>query len=1208
MIASRRRSAFLLLASLSALAGNLLGAPQLTARALAAHPGLEEGRFAQVREDWLAGIEQDPDTQLAEIAAELLGELDPLCADGIDPGRLEALIARTRNGSTSLELRLRLLREIGRLRFSDEPHALERDLFDDFVTHWWVIGPLGRMDAPDPLRLDGGPGAPEHAPAAEHRSAWGETLRWRPLRRSANEMDVAPDELVFPDSGGCAYLLAFVRAEGDAARLQLISGDAFSMYWNGRLVLEELREGHTRTQYQFDVPVRLGRPWNALLIRYENGRGSQFAARLLDDRGRLLALEEADADPSAWPAWEPWPPGPEIASEPPFWMTDAFEDAFAGPLAMRLMTLRQRCDRALAVEAPSEPEVLPAWLYARHEALRHATHLPGEIARQEEIQVEERLVGLGHRFPEIELGRVERAMAEDRPEEALELARELLARHPHQPLFEHLHARALTALDATGSLARAAVHETVRRFPRYAPALDLLAAWSVESGDATGELDWNLRSLAADGDDDVVAREVIVGLARGGRAGRAQELLDRWRAHEPGADLLDGIQRRIWFEASDREALLAFLQREIERRPGHPGPILDLARELAGNGEHEASVEALVRTAQLAPGYASVHRALELLGVPDPAEEFFAAFAPDREEALAAAGSATDASTALVLDSGLVYVRPDGTAQHRTHSIRLALDRTGTEAIHEQAARGGTRVARVLEAGGGTKEPIVVDGSWVWPSLDPGDAVELVFDHVVEGRPGVAPSIGAWHFSSFEQPFVRSRYVVFVPDGLPGAWRRFHFEGSHEQIPWRDGVVHVFFERDQPRQEDEPFRPSYQEILPWVEYGADVPEEVAAALFRRHFALSSALAADTGVELRRLADSTRGSQLERARALYEAVTERVLDFSGGGDTTDVWTLRRGDPTGLLAALYGEAGIEYDWAILRPAASPELIGEPLQAFFGLEQFELACLRLAARDESDRAVWVILRPGARGTPFGRVPEGMEGARAWVFGDGGPEWTELPRAGSEEAWTTDVEVTYTVQEDGSARAQGTIAISGVRGALMREQLAKAEPEQRDQAARGISANVIAGLDLDEWEFLELDRIGAPMNLSFQGHIPGFVQNQGQASECRLRLLPSQLSTSFGAADRTWPLALRIAARTRARVRLECPGWRVQYPHDDLLEERDGFRFSFQVDREDSTLAVERVVELRGMWLEPGEVPAFLKRAKELEDVESTPVRLVR
>jgi tetratricopeptide (TPR) repeat protein len=1197
----------LFLVSLTALSGAPLAAPQLTARTLLAHPGLERGRFTEVREDWLAGIEADPDSRLAEIAAELLAELDRFCPEGIDPTRLEELIARTRSGNTSLELRLRLLREVRRRRFSDAPQALARDLFGEFVTHWWVLGPLGPLDATDPLRLDGGPDAPEQGLAEGHRSGWGELLNWRPLTRSAKEMDVAPDELIFPDSGGCAYLLAFVHAEGEDARLQIFSGDAFSVYWNGRLVLEELREGHTQTEYQFSVPVGLGRPWNALLIRYENGRGSEFAARLLDPMGRLLAHEEAEADPHAWPAWERAPHGRDVLPDSP-WPAPPFEHAFDGPLAMRLFTLRQRCDRALAIEAPSEPEALPAWLVARHAALRKATHLPREIERQQQIEIEERLARLGHRFPEVEIGRVERAIAEDRPDEALALARELLERHPQQPIFEHLHALALTALDPTGSLARPVVQDTLRRFPRYAPALDLLAQWSAGNGDSPGALDWNLRSLAADGDDAGVVGAVIGGLAQAGEIAAAQERLDRWRAQEPGADSLDDLQRRVWFEASDREELFAFLRREVERRAGHPGPLLDLALELAGDDRREEAVEALLRAVELAPGNPQTRRALELLGVPDRAEEFFAAFAPDRDEALAAAGSATDASTALVLDSGLAYVRRDGTVHQRTHSIRLALDRTGTEAIHEEDAQPGTRLARVLEAGGATKEPIVVDGTWVWPSLDPGDAVELVSDYVLPGRRGVAPSIGPWRFASFEQPFVRSRYVVFIPGGLPGEWKRFHLSAPDEEIPWRDGVVHVFFERDQPRQEDEPFRPSYGELLPWVEYGADLPDEIAAALFRRHFEVSSALAADVAVELRRLAVSTEGSELERARALYEAVTERVLDFSGGGDTTDVWTLRRGDPTGLLAALYREAGIEYDWAILRPAASPELIAEPVRAFSRLDDFELPVLRLAVRDEADRPVWVILRPGARGTPFGRVPEGMEGARAWVFTGDGTEWSELPRSGIADAWTTDVDVTYKVRDDGSAEAWGRIRITGVRGALMREQLSKAEPEQRAQAARGISSSVISGLDLDAWEFLELERNGAPMNLRFEGVIPGFVQTRGQASECRLRLLPSQLSTSFGAAERTWPLALRIAARTRSRVRLECPTWRPQYPHASLTEERQGFRFSFEVEREDDALVVERVVELRGMWLEPGEVPAFLTRAKELEDIESTPVRLER
>ena len=106
-----------------------------------------------------------------------------------------------------------------------------------------------------------------------------------------------------------------------------------------------------------------------------------------------------------------------------------------------------------------------------------------------------------------------------------------------------------------------------------------------------------------------------------------------------------------------------------------------------------------------------------------------------------------------------------------------------------------------------------------------------------------------------------------------------------------------------------------------------------------------------------------------------------------------------------------------------------------------------------------------------------------------------------------------------------------------------------------------------------------------------------------------PSRVSTSFGPAERDWPLAFRSSGRTRARIRVELDGvWSFTYAPEATLVEREGFRYDLRVQREESALELRRTVEIRGLNLQAAEVPAFLERAKELEDLETTPMRLVR
>jgi hypothetical protein len=1087
--------------------------------------------------------------------------------------------------------------------FSETPLSLEGDLFGDFLGNWHVLGPYGPMTESSPLfRRD--PAAPEGQLASTYPSTFGTALTWRELHRSRNDSTVQPTDVVHPATGGVSYLLTFVKAPTDEALLEIRDPSAFQVYWNGALMLECLRGTTTEQEYRFLAPVRLNDGWNALLIRFPTRDRPHIAARLLDSEGRRLEVDEAQWDGRDLPVWSESAPA-SIAL--PARTADApFEDV----LDMLIATTLRRADQALAVAEPEDSVEFPAWLRARHGALVSNHHLPTEVRRRRQIAVEERLAEIGANYPAIDLHRANRLIAEDKPEEALEIADTLLAACPDVAVFRWLHVRALLALDTTGALAQPHILEMLERFDGHAAALAQLVETSAENDDWTGAVDASRRLLRARGTGVKAPENVFAWLAmdRSEVAVEAGEWIERWRREFPGDERIDGCLRKLLLARGDLAALRANLEEKVRERPYQVGALLDLANSRALDGEEGEVVSLLQQVIAREPGRHDVHRTLDLLGVPDEAEEFFREFAPDVEAARAATVSATDASTALVLDSGMVYLRPDSAAHYRTHSIELALDRTGTERLHEDAAHDNNRIARVLDADGTVFEPVLVDGTWVWPSLDPGDAVEQVYDRFFPVRLGASPLTGEWFFASFDQPFVYSRYVVFVPDGLPGEWRQARFDGDHEEIPWHGGVVHVFSAGDQPRFKEEPSRPSNGELLPWVGYGADLPLDEIAADYRRHLRYLKDLAADVRVELELIVDGIEGSDQERAAALFEVVTDRVLEFTAEGDTTDVWTMRRGNPIGLLAALFELAGVEHDWAILAPPIAPELDPNPAPPFTNHQRFGLPCLRLAD-GSGDDPVWVVIPSGGRGLRFGSIPEQFAGARALVFSDEGAEYTELPRGGLDSSWSSDLDIVYRLDPDGVATVHGVVRITGTQGSRLREMVSRVEPQQRSQIARSLASQAVKGLDLAEWEFADLEERGAPLELTFEGLLPGFLEGDASAQTCRLRLPPYKQSTSVGPAIREWALALRSDSRNRVRIRLECgEAWSYEYAPESRVETRDGYRYEFKVTREENSLEVLRIIKLRGLFLEPAEVPDFLTRCKECEDTEEREVGLTR
>jgi len=1177
------------------------GAPALTAELLVDHPGLRAGTYEAAREDWLAALEAEPTSPLAYPAAMMVRAIGDICHEPLDPGRLRALAAEVEDATASHLLRDLLLREVRRACFSDRPVALEEDLFADFLGRWHVLGPYGPMTESSPLYRDD-PEAPEHRLVASYPSSGGPPLTWHALRRPRQRNAVYPTAPLHPVSGGVSYLLSFVEADVAQARLEVTCHDAFQVWWNGSLVIDRRREAPTDRAPRLLAPVSLAKGWNALLIRFPTQRTPFIGARLLDPEGRHLDVREAEWNGSDLPEWSRTVPAAPL-EPPPAPPAGSFEEV----LAMLVALNEDRADEALAFPEPTDPALLPPWLRVRHSALLDNPHLPVEVERRLQLEVEERLARLGVTYPSVELSRARRLIEEDKPDEAFTIADALVAEHPDVVAFHWLRASCLLALDPKGALARPELMEILERFGEHEPTLTHLAQDAARAGDWTGAVELFRRALRAGGCgiDDPGKAFSWLSLDRGKRSDEAKAWLEAWRRDFPGDEYADSFLIDLLAERGDLAGVRTWLDAHVRSGRYPLSALLALAGSPVMDGREEAVAALLYRALELEPGNHGARRTLELLGEPDEAEAFFREFAPDVEAARAAEVSRTDASTALVLDSGMVYMYPDGASRYRTHSIQLALDRTGTERLHEEPARPLTRVARVLDAEGKVFEPVLVGGSWVWPSLDPGDSVEQVYDRLDGSTPGTIPEVGAWYFASFEQPFVYSRYVFFVPDHLAGEWRQARFEGTHEEIPWRGGTVHVFLRESQPRYKEEPFRPTNEELLPWVRYGVDTPLDEIVADFTRYARYLSALAADLRAELVPIVAAVEGTERERAEALFALVTERVLEFGGRGDTTDVWTMRRGDPIGLLAALYRLAGIEHAWAVLTPPISPELDPDPEPAFVDHGRYGMPCLRLSVG--GGEPLWVLIPPGGRELAFGSIPDEFAGARALILGTDPLEYDEVPRTDLADSWALDLDVTYRLDAAGDAAAEGKVRVTGARGALVREQVSQIEPQQRSQVARNLASTMIQGLDLGEWEFVDLDRSGAPLVLAFSGRVPGFVEGVEPSQSCRLRLPPADLSTSFGPSEREWPLVFRSTNRTRARVRVECgDAWSYEYGPETQEETRDGFRYELSVEREDAALEVQRVIELRGLYLRPDAVPEFLTRAKEYEDTEKREVTL--
>lgn len=1190
----------------AAVTGDREAAPALDARLIVGHPGLLDGSFDAVSADLMAALEADPTAPLAHAAVQALFDLNGLRSQPLDLERVRALRdavvdGRAKDGLARLE---RL--ETARRAFGDDA-ATARGRGDlDEVENWFLLGPLGPLDRIEPLW---GP-LPDTGPARTFErsvaSDFGTQLEWIPA--AAEDGWVHVDERIRPATGGELFFATFIDVDIASGVLVLEADFPLQAFWNGELVLDARQRGLTDTASRHEIDVRFTPDeHDALVVRCDNGYSDALRARVLAADGSVYAgtvrsIDHIDAVPSAYPTYR--------AADPVGRRAAPSSDAgFDTVLDLFIARRDGRYDEALTVPEPTDIEALGAWLYQRYFALTNAIHLPSEVQRRLLVQVEGRLADLGLDVPEIRQWRARRHLEEDRAAEALDAARTLVERHPGVPAFRMLERGALAEVDPTGVLELVAARGAG---PDDADALDRLADWALGRNDFAGALDLYRRAARLDGRPDSGYARSVMDILAGGTDAQQRELFDwieHYRAGVREADWLKDYEARAHLRLGDAQPLEALLRERLAHAPRSASRHAELGDFLLERGRDDEALAAYREAARLAPDDRALRRVLDTLGERDPAEAFFEAFAVDGSEELAAARALeTTASTSLALDVRMDYVRPDGSYRSRIHLVTVAHDRAGTEQLHESSVAGEPRVARVVQSDGSTAEPVAVEGSWVMPTLDPGDAVELVFDENVAGTPGVAPRLPLWRFESFEQPYQRSRLVMFLPENVPGRLELHDFDGTHEEIPWEGGTVHVLELRESPRLDEEPARPADMNLLTWATYGDDLVLAHVAEEERRSASWAAWLAADVEIELRELArDVAAGLPVEqRPQALYDAVSEHVLDFSGDGDTTDVWTLRRGRPIGLYAALLGLAGVPYEWALPHPLFPERLDPVDVDPFVSYDDFGDWMLRIAPASGATEPTWVLMPAGGRGLPLGRLPSDLAGAQVLVLGSDEHRFERLPRG--ERPPTSETTIVVHLADDKSARIEGRVILRDVLGPLTREAIGQAEPQQRAPIAQQIASQAISGLELADSEFVDLDVRGADFELRFEGTVDRFVRGTSRSPYCSAVVQPIRFSRAIGSADRTWPFELLTTQSELTTVTIHpSPGYELPANARSARVDEHGLLFDLRwTPNDDGSLTIERRFAIDGVRVAPEDVGRLLVQLAQVEDLDGDRIEL--
>lgn len=1206
--------------------------PRLTAEQLVAHPGLASGETESMRAYLLAALEAEPESPLALEAVLRMSQLrsdgEAQLADDDGIARLLALAERVADAEASFWLRWIVHGEAAMRRYSDRPVRLEGDLFQDLLRGWRVIGGLGSLDGV-PAATAGPPNSsPEPGSLVESiEEAYvgedGVRREWKRLTRQRNAIFIDPSLTIHPERG-LGYALTFVRSaelEGKEALLEIRCSGAFRAYWNGVLAIDEPRLDPFDTESRSLARVRIQPGWNAVLLRVDCAADSLVAARVLDSVGRGLALEEALEDQ---PILLPWSRDEAAHAQgierlaAPLLTKPAEASPFGAALQVLRATLANRPDIALSIPAPAG-DVQPspertAWLHHRFRALQSAAYLPEEIMRRQLLD----MIGMfkleGPFFPEARHQEISMFLNEDRPFDALVAADQWVEDAPGRPWPRFTRTFALDAIDSLGTLSRLATEDFLRDFPTHGQARRSLSEILGLEDDQVGAvaIAWDL--VQDDGYNEAAYESVLEALV-GTSDPRLALLLERaqvWSDDHPGDIAAEVVVERLLAINGETQKLLELAAADAEKRPWDPNVWWALAGRRLQAGDTAGARAAYEEELALNPADRTTRHLLSRLGKADPAEEFFAEFAPDREAALAAAASVEDASVIEALDSGLVYVFPDGSSHARNQTLTIPRDRKGTEALLRKPDPGGTLVIQVLTEDGRTLEPVMTEGEWVMPSLEVGDVVETVWDTASDPSGGTLPALNSWRFASFERAFPTSRWVVYIPDSLRrGRIEARNFEGDYSTVKWGEGTVHIY-EASSPREIPELDQPSYEEILPLATMFADRDRVGDVGLWRDYLQRLQAIPLDVEPQITAfIAEHGRDADpLERAKRLYTALESRTQSYEGQQSAVSVWLMQRGQPLGLLAAIYERAGIPFDWAVFERPVSPEMDPEPITLFENIRPLGRPLLRVGGGAGDEEATWIVLG-SAPGTPFGALDEELAGAPLWVISqEGEARKGALPRKFMEDVWNADVELTYRLDGDGNAEVTGAYVDTRPSAEVLLRQIREATAEQRDGFALQQSANLAPGVDLREAGVVLDGSAGPGVVIQFSGSLPRFAQARGGKHVVSVPFLPLQLTERFGVAERSWPLALRASYRLRVRITVELGDlWSIESGPKAVSEEREGLSVVLGVDQSEPGKVIfeERFVQ-RGAFVEPGDMPAFLTKMAELDAEFGRALRLQR
>lgn len=1086
-----------------------------------------------------------------------------------------------------------------------------------------AIGPLRDCyDAQAKLALLEAPGFDR-----DHDGYPGVSERWITPRTGRFTLFVDPDELVDAEYGWGAVAFSARTARGGPGWVELDFGGDVGPSWTttraalGGGALAEIDDPSVDVRINDDTPVHVDflereRPLvvrlptvvrsgaNRVLVAVNLGARVSFSLRILAADGSpypelepTAAIEPLGQRPNTQPPSEPvataigWLEAQQTGSASVTALLGAAHLWLGEPT--RGAHLLQS---AIATDANLTGAKL--WLA---EFYNGETFAPQAWARGQARKLMEELASADATHLRAVSALADTLGAEDREEDALTMLRaaaEAAPDSPQQPLsLVRIYGRLELEVPAERALLEAA-----RRAPDSPRVLNALAQYWDRLGLEVRANAERYRALAASASTSALsgAAQSHAGL---GDVETALEL--RRRAAEVGGEHeLDALGDYLQSLGRYEQAAEVFA-RLAKQRPDsayYPERLADLAH-LSNDAATE--LRYLQTALALEPSDLELRGRARALGWRDAAQEFFERWSIDTAAELAQFDATRwNDHVVRAIDAAAVYVFEDGAFEQVSHARSVTRDLEGCETLGSQSAQEEMLRIATIKADGAEFEPVLVDGEYVMPALEPGDTVETIWRR--SGGPDREGRLvlDSWSFASIDEPFHLSRYVISIPKSLGLELVLRNFAGRHETLDEGERVVHIFEMRDVARIVPEPLGPPPPWYVPWVQFGMQRSRASMAEQARLELAASTRVTPQLAEAAQRAVEGI-SEQENQARALH-AFTAKALDNRNNAFSSATAALlqREGSPAVLYAALLRATGIDHDLVWSR-GVDPRADQEPQPAFPDLARW-LGRLLVVVKPNDGPPAWCNL--GVKTMPYGEVLQ--DSARAEALSAISGQFLETPDIALEEQTGERTRLVLKLATDRSAVIELDFEPTGNVGNVWKEGLREAPKPQLKQLATRFATNIVRGMELDEHSWPGLDD-DSDLHLVARGKHKRMLDEQNDEFTCRLPFPALQmggLASGDGKRERTFLLPQSLVRRWSARFELDPKLKLVQGVEDVELSFGDARFVQTMRPDGDGAFVIERSLLSPPLRVEPEAFPQFVEFCKTLDDLDRAKLRFQR